>query len=439
MVNKYTNCFAERTFFTDCIMIMQLLFGLPFCKKWWNYLVIGGIYSALNIGILFSNPENVWVHTAMMYVAFLVIVWVLSKRRFLKMFLYTIPAIMLQTQWANVLRMLDELFHLEKLNLDGVGPPFGPFYYMADFFAVILLGWWISYVHRTGKCIRLKAGETVVLLLFCMLSPSFVNYMEALGSSIDSKRFPIICLAFMIIMNVAIFYGIIHRSMSRYYRGMAENYKEQFSSEYDYFKDYREKQKTTADFRHDWNNHMLLLQGMLENGDYEKAAEYFHSLTAEQIPSGRRILSGNDVVDIILSAKAEKMEEQQIKVTCNGGLEPLSFMGDVDICILFSNLIDNSIEANAKCEENRFLRIQATNNPSTLMIAVSNCMSGELQEKEGRILSSKEDSEAHGIGTQSIFAIVRKYKGEYSVQAKNQIFTITMTFPLDHLEQNQSV
>lgn len=425
-----SNVFLNALFFTDCIMILQLLFGLPFCKKWWNYLVIGGIYSALNIGILFTNPQNVWVHTALMYAAFLVIVLVLSKKRFLKMFLCTIPAIMLQTQWANVLRMLDELFHLEKIDLDGVGRPFGPFYILADFFAVLLLGWWITYVRRTGKRIFLKAWETIVLFLFCMLSPAFVEYMEHLASTIGEEKFSAICLVFMIIMNIAIFYGILHRNLARFYQRTAENYKEQFNSEYDYFKDYREKQKTTADFRHDWNNHMLLLQGMLESGDYEKAAEYFHSLTAEQIPSDRRVLSGNEVVDIILSAKVQKMEEQQIKVSSNGGLEPLSFMEDVDICVLFSNLVDNAIEANAKCEKERFLTIQASSNPSTLMIAVSNRMSGELKEKEGRILSSKEDGEAHGIGTQNIFAIVRKYKGDYSVQTKDGIFTMTITFPL---------
>lgn len=422
--------FLNILFFINCIMVMQLLFGLPLCKKWWNYLVIGGGYAALNTAILFMNPQNNGVHTAFMYAAFLVIVAVLAKKHFLKMFLYTIPAILLLTQWANVLRMLDQLFHLEKFNLDTSGLSFGPFYYLADFLAVILLGRWITYVHRTGKRIRLSVWETMVLVLFCVLAPALSDYMERFEAAIDSMMYPVICLVFMIMMNVLIFYGIIHRSRSRYYRGMAENYKEQFSLEYDYFKDYKEKQKLTADFRHDWKNHMLVLQKMLEGGNYEKAADYFHSLTAKQLPSGLKVLSGNEVVDIILSVKTEELEEQKIKVNCKGGLEPLSFMKDVDICILFSNLIDNAIEANEKCDKERFLTIQAVHNQSMFRIAVSNRMSGELNEKKGRILSSKENSEAHGIGTQNIFTVVRKYKGEYALQAEKQSFTITMTFPL---------
>lgn len=423
--------FMNTLFFINCVMVMQLLFGLPLCRKWWNYLVLGGGYAVWNAGIVFVNPQNNWAHTALMYVAFLVIVMVLAKKHFLKMFLYTIPAILLLTQWANVLRMLDQLFHLERFHLDASGLSFGIFYYLADFIAVILLGWWIAYVHRTGTRIRIKAGETMVLVLFCILAPAFSEYMESYEDTIDSVMYPVICMVFMIIMNVTIFYGFIHHSMARYYRGMAENYKEQFSSEYDYFKDYKAKQKMTADFRHDWNNHMLLIQGMLERGNYEKAADYVHSLTAEQIPSGLKVLSGNEIVDIVLSAKAGKLEAQKIPVNCNGGLEPLSFMEDVDICILFSNLIDNAIEANLNCDKERFLTIQATHNPGILMMAVSNRMNGELKEKEGRILSSKEDSEAHGIGTQNIFSVIREYKGAYSLQAENQIFTITMTFPLE--------
>lgn len=213
------------------------------------------------------------------------------------------------------------------------------------------------------------------------------------------------------------------------------HYREQFSSEYDYFKEYKNQQEETAHFRHDWKNHMLLLQGLLENGNYDKAAEYFHTLTAESISSGKRIFTGNEIVDIILSAKMTKIEEEEIAVSCNGGLEPLSFMEDVDVCILFSNLIDNAIEANAKCEGDRFLTIRVSHKPALFMIEVSNSLNGELREKEGYLLSSKEDSAAHGIGTQNIFSVVRKYAGEYSIRVQDKRFIFTMIFPLDRLSQ----
>lgn len=422
------------------VFIMQLFFGLELCKKRKHYLMIAGIFSAMNMGIIYMGPKTEWAHTALVYASFLVMVALLAKRRFGKMLLYTIPTILLYVQWSEVLRMVDKLFCLEKYVMDDKGDPVGPFYLMADVFLMILLGLWVAYVYRTERRIFLNVWETLAICVLCFFSPVVVDILEGLESTTDSMLPSFVWILFMIAFNVVFLYGILHRNIARYYRGEAENYRQQFSAEYDYFKDYRKQQKATVDFRHDWNNHMLLLQAMLEKGSYEKVTEYLHALSGasfrgkkeEQNAFGKQALTGNELVDIILSAKAGKIEELQIEVTANGGLRPLSFMEDVDICILFSNLIDNAVEANEKYDGERFLTIYASHNATMLMIAVSNPMKGTLQEEKGHILSSKKEVDTpHGIGTQNIFSVVRKYRGEYRIQTEKQTFTITITFPID--------
>lgn len=414
------------------VLIMQLLFGLDLYKKWQYYLVMAAAYMAVNIGIEFAFQGKPLLQTGLIYICFLVIVGFLAKKHFFKKVLYTIPTILLYVQWSNVMDMLDELFGLDFYPLSVEEELYGPFYILSDMFLLMMLSIWLYHACRTGRRLMLNVWETMALSLFCFFSPYMVLYLEKLTTVFDDFWYSYIWISFMLILNAAIFYAILHRSAAHYYRGTAENYREQFRSEYDYFRAYKEKQSETAAFRHDWKNHMLLLQGMLDDGNYEKAAEYFRTLTAERISSGKQLLTGNEIVDIILNAKMQKMSERRIKVNCNGGLEMLSFMEDVDICILFSNLIDNAIEANEKCDGEGFLTIRASHNPSMLMVAVSNRMSGEVQEKDGRLLSSKNDEGSHGIGTQNIFSVVHKYQGEYSLKAENETFTITMTFPIDH-------
>lgn len=41
---------------------------------------------------------------------------------------------------------------------------------------------------------------------------------------------------FVIVLNIAVFYGIIYRNHAKYYKELSENFKEQFDSEYAYFK-----------------------------------------------------------------------------------------------------------------------------------------------------------------------------------------------------------
>lgn len=317
------------------VLIMQLLFGLNLCKKWQHYLIIAISYMVVNIGIEFAFQGKPWLQTALIYISFLIIVGFLAKNRFLKKVLYTMPTILLYAQWSSIMEMIDDLLGLDFFPMGLEQELFGPFYILSDFFLLILLSIWLYHTCRTGRRLMLNVWETMALCLFCFFTPYTVLYLEKLTTVFDDFWYSYIWISFMLLLNAAIFYAILHRSSARYYRGEAENYKEQFSSEYDYFKEYKKKQSETVAFRHDWNNHMLLLQGMLGERNYEKATEYLHTLTAERIPSGKQILTGNEIVDIILSAKMQKMSDQKIKVNCNGGLEPLSFMEDVDICILF--------------------------------------------------------------------------------------------------------
>lgn len=104
-------------------------------------------------------------------------------------------------------------------------------------------------------------------------------------------------------------------------------------------------------------------------------------------------------------------------------------MEDVDICILFSNLIDNAIEANQKCSGERFLSIQTTRKLSILMVAISNRANGELNKSGNILKSTKDNSKEHGIGTQNIFSIIEKYHGEYHIVTENDTFSMKIVFP----------
>lgn len=419
----------------NLVLLMQLLFGLELCKKWQHYPAMAGVCFAVLTGIILPLRDHLWLRTAAVYALLAVLVCVLAGRRFWKYLLYTVPAILLYVQWSCVLQMVDKLFLLERFDLDGSGELLGPFYILADVILLLPLCHWLARAWRTGRRIRLNGGETLALCLFCIFSPRLVYYMEQLRRLFDDFYFPIIWLTFNLILNAAFFYGILHRSAARYYRLSMNNYREQFRWEYRYFKAYKDRQRATAQFRHDWKNHMLLLQGLLDSGKYEKAAAYVQTLTEESASSGKRVLTGNEVVDIVLSAKMERIEAEGIRLTCGGGLEPLSFMEDADLCVLFSNLIDNAIEANARCAGERFLTLRASHRPALFLAELSNAMDGALLRREGRILSSKEDPGAHGIGSQNISAVVRKYGGESSIRAEGGTFTFQMVFPLDRSSQ----
>lgn len=412
----------------NLIFIMQLLFGLELCKKWQYYPAVAALYAVINGGIVLVFNQEAWLQTFVVYIYILLIVLLLSKGHYIRSMLYTVPAILLYIQWAEVLEMFDRLLGLNRFAVPAGGGSFTPLNLLADVILIIPLTAWIVYVYRTGKRPLLNAAESVVLSLFCLCFPFLEEYLILLDETFHDTVFSVLWVAFVIVMNMALFYGMVHRGLARYYRETVENYREQFRSEYDYFKNYKEEQKATANFRHDWNNHVLLLGGMLESGEYDKATEYLHSLTTEQLTPKKRILTGNEIVDILLDAKREVLDRERIMVTCNGGLERLSFMEDVDICILFSNLIDNAVEANLKCEKERFLSIQVSCSPGVLLIVVSNRMKGELRTRDGRLISTKSADGNHGIGTQNIISVIKKYGGSHTIRTEGNVFRMEISF-----------
>ncbi|MDE7424454.1 MAG: ATP-binding protein [Lachnospiraceae bacterium] len=223
-------------------------------------------------------------------------------------------------------------------------------------------------------------------------------------------------------------YDFVHEKKTLYYEDLSKDYKEQFTQEYSFFKEYKEMQSETEKFRHDWKNHMLLLQEMLNQGEYEKAKRYFNNLSEKAVQNKQEIFTGNEILDLILVSKANKVDNNQIKLTCNGKLDTLTFMEHVDCCILFSNLIDSAIEANLKLRTGRYIAIEAHKKDQMLYVTISNPMKDMEEVIETRFQTTKKDVEKHGIGIRNIHGIFQKYHIEYYIIISERKFTIKMLF-----------
>lgn len=413
----------------DILLILQTFFGIERCKRLWHYGVIAGVFIVLSVGmgIWLSDKEMLCFVVMCVYVA--AVAAVLMKKRRWKPFLLFIPALLMYLQWDSVISLFDILFHLGKYEYTLAETSTYLYSLSSDILLFILL---IVIMKKSDKTelFRLTKGETVLVSFFCIFCPVLRSVLQYLEEMFDNFMYSMAWVAFVLILNFAVFYGIFHRKKAKLYREISENYRQQFDEEYQYFKDYKKEQKDIAKFRHDWNNHLLMLTSMFEKGEFEKAKDYFAALSAENQSANRGILTGNEMVDIILSAKQEKLEQERIEVTCGSGLEQLQFIEPVDCCILFSNLIDNAIEANCKCDEGRYIRISVSRNAGMLMFVMENQMNGELKLDNEQLLSTKEDAELHGIGTRNAFEIIKKYHGEYRIMTEENAFTIQILFPL---------
>lgn len=183
---------------------------------------------------------------------------------------------------------------------------------------------------------------------------------------------------------------------------------------------------------HDFNNHLLAIKALYENGRKEQAAQYIDDLTEY---SHERLLpakTGSDTLDLLLFKKYQQANEEGVKLQFKIGCSLAGIsITEYDLCSLFGNLLDNAIEAVQKCKDTRepvFLRVERQNN--MLFISCENSYEGELSRQDGELKTTKKDAAWHGIGLASVRQVCRKYKGSMEVETENQRFCVSLLLNL---------
>ena len=102
-------------------------------------------------------------------------------------------------------------------------------------------------------------------------------------------------------------------------------------------------QRELQSLRHDIKNHISCLYALLDSGHAKEAKEYIKELYTCNKGLQGIIYSGNIVIDSILSNGLANLENRGINLKCSIIIPPSLNIADVDLCILFGNLIDNAV------------------------------------------------------------------------------------------------
>ena len=141
--------------------------------------------------------------------------------------------------------------------------------------------------------------------------------------------------------------------------------------------------------------------------------------------------TGCRALDIILTEKSLLCQASGIIISCIADTENLNFLSDSDIYSLFGNLLENAMHAVSGLDINmRTIDLTIRQHGDLLSINSHNNYAGELLIVDGLPVTNNKDTDYHGYGVKSISAIVKKYGGTVSFQAKNGVFNVNILFPL---------
>lgn len=199
--------------------------------------------------------------------------------------------------------------------------------------------------------------------------------------------------------------------------------------EYDYYRKVEENNYKVRSLYHDMKNHLVCIGSLC---DSDEAMKYVESLKFELNKLDNIYNTGNRVLDIILNEKNQICLEKGIKLSTYIDFSNADFIEMVDINTIFSNAIDNAIQACEKIEDKNIfkkidLKIKCVNN--FYIIKIINSKGHKVIINENKILTNKKDKFLHGFGISNIKLSVEKYNGETVTDYTENEYILTILIP----------
>ena len=173
----------------------------------------------------------------------------------------------------------------------------------------------------------------------------------------------------------------------------------------------QESQDAARQYRHDLRHHLRYVSNCIENGQGEQAQEYISEICKEIDAQKVEQYCENEPANLILSAFVGQAKSVGVAIHIEGVLPADMKVSNSDLCVLFSNSLENALHA---CQtlaaegEKCTIDVNFYEWDGNFFLQVTNPCKENVRFENGIPVS---DRAGHGVGVQSICEIVKRYRG----------------------------
>ncbi len=272
----------------------------------------------------------------------------------------------------------------------------------------------------------LSARQGIMLVAAPTISAVVVTSLVSYLNNIPEAPFtlyliPALFFMLLLFFIVTFFKSIVDSQEHAKAKAVLGSQIERFAEQYEALESANESLRT---FRHDWNNHMLVMRGLVEKNDIEGLGQYIKEIE-DASPAFPTAYTGSTTIDALLSGLARKAGQDGIELFVKAVIPSALKIRMADLCVLVSNALDNAYEACQKIAgAPRWIEVHFSYKQGYLYFSVQNSYNAKIVQKDGRIVTDKENAEQHGIGIKNMNTIAEKYGGHISYASDSASFTI---------------
>lgn len=182
-------------------------------------------------------------------------------------------------------------------------------------------------------------------------------------------------------------------------------------------------------FRHDIKNHFIAIEKLALSKEYERLQDYIRKLTDEKGVLQVTTISGNPLIDGLLSDKFDVAYKYGIDIEHRIEIPMELPFEDADLCIIVGNALDNAIDGAKDVEGQKRIEISMEVKQGNFLLKVRNTFNPEsikFESNGNRLRTSKTDKINHGMGIGLIEETALKYNGLTEISMNEGYFTLSV-------------
>lgn len=216
----------------------------------------------------------------------------------------------------------------------------------------------------------------------------------------------------MLVLNMIIFwiYDYTQKANRKFTEMQLQLQKEMADARY--YQMLSEQDENQRILIHDMRNHLFTISGLLDSENDERVKEYINQIANSPELKTEVHLCDNSTLNLILARYLVICEKEGIQLDVDIRKSCFDFMQIEDITSIFSNMLENAVEASRNAE-NAFieLNVRKSDSGQILIALLNSCREKPIQLPDGKFVSHKKDKKNHGFGMKSMEKVIKRYHG----------------------------
>lgn len=396
-------------------------------KKWIFPVVFFLCYWLPIESLMHAAWDNIGFRIPLSMFLVVTLVSIFFKDKFVKKFLYILAYMASALVFEILFLLVALLFDVRLSELPNLSIVM---FIMQLYYVPMELAFSVIVVKLSKR--KFATPESTVLqniVLFVLSQVFLYNMIVQLYGFYHINSFAMVSLIIISLGFSTVFGILIFKSMAKMYK---QKQQEQSLFEQSMYQAEKYETLKTAymDYhrlRHDFYDHISILDSLKTKGNEEELNNYITQMKTDFEQLDNIVFCENTAVDMLVSNKAQTAKDKGIKTDFSLKDTNACNIDDMDLCSIFSNLLNNAIAGAEAFNGEKHIIMQSYIKAGCFVITCKNSSSMPLKD----LKTTKSDKDAHGFGIQIIKNISKKLNGNAVFEYKNNEFAAVVTVPIE--------